>query len=178
MPVNTILGLSPFLWVMLIFLIVLIIVLVMGDFGGDFDVDVDADVSGGIHPLSLPVVSAFGTTFGGVAAIVDTLDLSLPAVVGIGIVVAALVAGGMYFVLARFFGRSQISSDVGMDKLVGREAEVTVPIGPSATGQILVITAERGRTLLPAVSSQEIKTDEAVVIESIVGNSVRVRKVN
>lgn len=175
--VTPVLGLSPFLWIMLIFLVVLVVLLLLGDFGGHFDVNFDGHVASGVHPLSIPVVAAFGTTFGGVAALVDTLELPLAAVVISGALSAGLMAGGMYFLLVRFFVRAQISSDVVIESLVGRQAEVTVPVGPGATGQVLVITAERGRTLIPAVSAEEIRTDAAVVIEGVVGNSVRVRKV-
>ncbi|HKZ48245.1 MAG TPA: hypothetical protein VJ397_05575 [Thermoplasmata archaeon] len=177
MPAATVLGLSPYLWIMIIFLVLLVVVLVVGDFGGaDHDVDVGGDISG-LSPLSLPVVAMFGTTFGGIGALLDTLDLPTVAVVGVAVLFAAALAGGMYFAMVRLFVKGQVSSDVVPAELVGQEANVLIPISPGQSGQVLVITAARGRTLLSAVSSEEIKTDEAVVIEGVVGDAVRVRKV-
>jgi len=178
MPAALILGLSPYVWITIIFLIVLLIVLFVGDFGGDFDTDVDTNVAHGISPLSLPVLALFGTSFGAVAAIVDTLDLPTVAVVTSAGLVAAVVAGGMYFAMSRFLVKAQISSDVTLQNLVGMQGNVTIPVTPGSTGQVLVITAERGRTLLSAIASEEIRNDEAVVIDGVVGNSVRVRRVN
>src|SRR3990172_12033 len=177
MPAATVLGLSPYLWIMIIFLVLLVVVLVVGDFGGaDHDVDVGGDISG-LSPLSLPVVAMFGTTFGGIGALLDTLALPTVAVVGIAVLFAAALAGGMYFAMVRVFVRGQVSSDVVPVELIGQEASVMISISPDQSGQVLVITAARGRTLLSAVSSEEIKTDETVVIEGVVGNTVRVRKV-
>jgi hypothetical protein len=174
MPAEPILGLSPYVWVMLIFLVVLIVAFVMGDFA---DVDHDAGIGEGISPLSLPVLALFGTGFGGVGAILDTLLWPIAAVVGGALIAAALIAGGMYMVMVRVFVRTQASSDVVLPELIGQEANVTIPIGPGRTGQVMVITAARGRTLLSAISTEEIPTDAAVVIEGVAGNSVRVRSV-
>ena len=178
MPAATILGLSPYLWIMIIFLVLLVVVMVLGDFGGaDHDVGVGGDASLGLSPLSLPVVAMFGTTFGGIGALLDTLALPTVAVVGIAVLFAVALAGGMYFAMVRVFVRGQVSSDVVPVELIGQEASVMISISPDQSGQVLVITAARGRTLLSAVSSEEIKTDETVVIEGVVGNTVRVRKV-
>jgi len=60
------LGLSPYIWVMLVFFVLLLVVLVLGDIGGlDFDHDISADVDTGLSPMSLPIVGVFGTSFGG-----------------------------------------------------------------------------------------------------------------
>ena len=178
MPAATILGLSPYFWLMIIFLVLLIIVLVLGhDFDVDHSVDIGHDIGHGLSPLSLPIIALFGTTFGGVGAILDYSDLPVAVVILVASVVAALMAAGMWFVMVRLFVRSQSSSDVILESLVGRQANATIPIAPGETGQVLVITAERGRTLLPAISSEEVRTDDAVVIDGVVGNVLRVRKV-
>ncbi len=44
-------------------------------------------------------------------------------------------------------------------------------------GQIVVVTEARGRTLLQAIADEPIGTDEHVIVDSVVGNSVKVHKV-
>jgi len=80
--------------------------------------------------------------------------------------------------LVNIFVKAQASSDVVLPELIGQEGNVTIPISPGQTGQVLVTTTARGRTLLSAISTEEIKTDETVVIEGVAGTSVRVKKVN
>jgi membrane-bound ClpP family serine protease len=175
----SLLGISIYIWIMVVFLVILVIILILGaDFDFDFDADIDSDVGTGVSPLSLPVIALFGTGFGGVAAVLDTLHVHIALVVLPAGFLAAAMAGGMYFVMYRVFVKTQSSSDVVLPELIGREANVTIPIGPGKTGQVLVITAERGRTLVPAISSEEIPTNQAVVIESVVGNTFRVRRVD
>ena len=177
--VDAFMGFSIYTWIMFANLAILLIVLILGgDFDfGDVDIDADiGDVGSGVSPLSLPVVAMFGASFGGFASVFDSIHWPVVAVVLPSFILAALIAGGMYFVLYKVFSKTQISSDVVMPELIGREASVNISIGPGKTGQVLVITAERGRTLLPAVSSEEIPTDSVVVIENVAGNSVRVRR--
>ena len=52
-----------------------------------------------------------------------------------------------------------------------------VPIRPGQPGQIVVVTEARGRTLLQAIADESIGTDEHVIVDAIVGNSVKVHKV-
>src|SRR5438034_10388893 len=52
-----ILGLSPYTWVMIAFLMLLVLVLILGDIGGiDFDHDISPGVDLGLSPHRLPVV--------------------------------------------------------------------------------------------------------------------------
>src|SRR3990172_2484181 len=177
MPLQPVLGMSPYLWIMIVFLIILVIALVLGDV---LDVDHDLDVGGGggLSPLSLPIISAFGTTFGGVAALIDATGWPTGAVIGVGVVTGVIVAAGTYFLLVNIFVKAQASSDVVLPELIGQEGNVTIPISPGQTGQVLLTTTARRPTLLSAISTEEIKTDETVVIEGVAGTSVRVKKVN
>jgi membrane-bound ClpP family serine protease len=64
-----------------------------------------------------------------------------------------------------------------LNDVVGSRGQVIVPIRPGHPGQIVVVTEARGRTLLQAVSEESIGTDEHVMIDSIVGTSVKVHRV-
>ena len=176
------LGLSVYLWVMIGFLIGLVVLFVFGDItgggGGNGGDGGDGGDGGGhgVSPLSLPIITIFGTSFGGMGAILETAGVN-PVVVAFGAAVfALLVAGGMYVLVVRVFVQTQAETKVDLQSLVGSAAQVTIPVGPGQTGQILIVTDARGRTLIPAVASERIGTDELIVIREIVGNAARVER--
>ncbi|HLB67838.1 MAG TPA: hypothetical protein VJN63_05175 [Thermoplasmata archaeon] len=172
------LGLSPYTWVMIAFFILLVLVLVLGDIGGiDFDHDVGTDVDTGLSPLSLPVVGVFGTSFGGFGTLLETLGFQPVLVPILATVFALLTAGGMYVVMLNVFVKTQAETRVDLETLQGSKGQVLVPIRPGQPGQIVVVTEARGRTLLQAIADEPIGTDEHVVVDSAVGNSVKVHKV-
>jgi len=172
------LGLSPYTWVMIAFFILLILVLVLGDIGGlDFDHDIGTDVDTGLSPLSLPVVGVFGTSFGGFGTLLEILGFSVIVVPILATVFALLTAGGMYVLMLNLFVKTQAETRVDLETLAGYKGQVMVPIRPGQPGQIVIVTEARGRTLLQAIADEPIGTDEHVVVDSVVGNSVRVHKV-
>jgi len=172
------LGLSPYTWVMIAFFILLLLVLVLGDIGGlDFDHDIGTDVDTGLSPLSLPVVGVFGTSFGGFGTLLEILGFSVIVVPILATVFALLTAGGMYVLMLNLFVKTQAETRVDLETLAGYKGQVMVPIRPGQPGQIVIVTEARGRTLLQAIADEPIGTDEHVVVDSVVGNSVRVHKV-
>lgn len=171
-------GVSPYIWIMMAFLVGLVLSLIFGDItGGDGGGDGGDGGDGaghGVSPLSLPVITIFGTSFGGMGALLEAASLS-PLLVAFGAAIFAfVVAGGMYVLVLRVFVQTQAETKVDMASLVGSSAQVTIPMSPGTAGQILVITAARGRTLIPAVADERIGTDELVVIQEIVGNAAKV----
>ena len=172
------LGLSPYTWVMIAFFILLILVLILGDIGGlDFDHDIGTDVDTGLSPLSLPIVGVFGTSFGGFGTLLEILEFGPIVVPILATVFAILTAGGMYVVMLNIFVKTQAETRVDLETLTGYKGQVLVPIRPGQPGQIVVVTEARGRTLLQAIADESIGTDEHVIVDAIVGNSVKVHKV-
>ncbi len=175
------LGLSPYTWIMIAFFIILVLVLVLGDIGGiDFDHDIDTDVDTGLSPMSLPIVAVFGASFGGYGTLLETVDFGPigPILVPVlAMVFALLTSGGMYVVMLNVFVKTQAETRVDLESLKGFRGQVLVPIRPGQPGQIVVVTEARGRTLLQAIADEAIGTDEHVVVDSAVGNSVKVHKV-
>ncbi len=180
---------SIYLLIAIICAVLLIVTVAMGGFtGGDFDVEgldlggLEADVGYGdftgvgISPLSLPIVLAFGTTFGGVGAVLEQVGVNMYAIPFIAMLVSVLTAGIMYVVVVKVFVMSQTSTVVHPRDLVGEKGIVSVAIKPGRTGQVVVVTTERGRTLLPAIAEEAIPTDTTVTIEAVVGHSVRVKR--
>ncbi len=157
----------------------IVLIFVLGDItGGDGGNGGNGGHDGGdgVNPLSLPIITIFGTSFGGMGALLEAAGLD-SVVVAIGAAIFALVvAGGMYVLVLRVFVQTQAETRVDLQSLVGSGAQVMIPVGPGQTGQILIITEARGRTLIPAVASERIGTDELVVIREIVGNAARVER--
>ena len=184
MATVELLGLSMYIWIALISLLFLVIITVMGGYGLDLGSDVDADVdmdygefSGpGISPLSLPLVASFGTTFGAMGALLETTDFH-PGIVATGAAFSAVaVSVLLFFAVQKFLLGAQATTEVRTTELVGREAQVLIPISPGSPGQILIITAERGRTLFPAQADGEIARDSTVEIVGFVGGVANVRR--
>lgn len=172
------LGLSPYTWIMIAFIVLLVLVMVLGDIGGiDFDHDIGVGDVGGVSPLSLPIIASFGAAFGGFGTIFELLGWGLVATPLMAAVCAGLVSSGMYVVMVHVFVKTQAETRVDLKSLEGAQGQVLVPIAPDRPGQIVVITEARGRTLLQAIADELIATDEHVVVDRVVGNSVKVHKV-
>ena len=172
------LSLSLYTWVMIGFLALLLITLVLGDIGDfGFDHDVGVDIDTGLSPLSLPIVAVFGTSFGGFGTLLESMGFGAFWTPTLAAVFAALVAGGMWILMLNVFVKTQAETRVDPAELIGHKGQVLVPIRPGQPGQVVVITEARGRTLLQAIADEAIGTDEHVTLDSIVGNSVKVRKV-
>jgi len=193
-----------YLTITLIFAILLIAMGVMGGLGGVFDIHLDighgVDMGGagdagglghggggtdsgqfagsGISPLSLPVLFVFGTFFGAFGTLLEITQalptLGVPFFAG---VMSAVVTAIIYFVMVRVFVRSQASSEYQLKDLVGSSGSITIPVEPGTRGQVLVMTDAAGRTLISAVSSQQLKTGDRVHITGVEGSSLVVEKV-
>src|SRR5438309_10007437 len=99
-----ILGLSPYTWVMIAFLLLLVLVLILGDIGGiDFDHDISSYVDLGLSLLSLPIVALFGTSFGGFGTIFETVGFVRIVTPFLAAVFAGLGSGGLYVVMLNLF---------------------------------------------------------------------------
>ncbi len=189
------LGVSVYLLIALVSGIMLMIIAFMGtefsDFDSDTDVDGFGDGAGGLdhfegghgdfsgaalNPLSLPLVLAFFTSFGGFGAMFEALNWNAFLTPGVAAAVSILISIILYFVMDRIFIKTQATSTVKYHKLVGKDATVTVPIGKDSQGQVLIITEERGRTLMSAVSSEDIPNGSTVTVEGFAGSSVIVKR--
>lgn len=181
-PALSILGLSVYIWIAVISFLFVVILAFFGDFGMGGDVDVDADLDygefagPGISPLSPPLVASFGASFGSIGALLELQGLAPYIVAFLAAISAILVSVVLFFGIQKFLVRAQASSDVRREALVGREAQVMIPIRPGSQGQILVITEERGRTLFPAISDEDLGRDAIVEITKFSGGVANVRK--
>ncbi|MCK5024785.1 MAG: hypothetical protein KAR56_04125 [Thermoplasmata archaeon] len=152
-----------------------------GDFDADMDVDVDAGVDlsghgdfhgGDISPLSIPVMLVFGTVFGATGSIFENILANQYLVPVYASIIGIAITAVVFVILVKVFIKTQMHTQVDLDKLVGFDCETTMPITSDTPGQIMVITDERGRTLLTATSNVSIPTNATVTITKIVGNGV------
>lgn len=169
---------SSYTLIMLVFFVILLVSLILGDLGDFFDFggDVGTDLDTGLSPISLPIIGAFGTSFGAFGTLFEGLAFSAWLTAILATSFAALTAGGIWILMVNVFVKSQAETHVKLEDLVGSKGQVSVPIRPGLPGQVVVVTDARGRTLLQAISDDAIGTDEHVTVESVVGNSVKVRK--
>jgi hypothetical protein len=143
--------------------------------GGDFDLD-HGDI-GGLSPLSLPLILSFGTVFGLFGTVFTSMNVDPIYVPLMAAAISTGVSAILFLVMLKVFVQTQTSTDVSFKTLVGREATITVPIRPPKVGQIMVITEERGRTLITATADDEIKTDSIVIIDRLVGSTAYVSEI-
>lgn len=177
-------GVSAYLMIAVFCGILMMAMFLLGDFSGDADVDVDmghielghGDFDAGLSPLSLPIMLMFGTSFGAFGYIFEEMGMNPFVVPALATLISAAIAAVMYFTILKIFVQTQTSSDVNIHDLVGHQGTVSIPIKEGTIGQVIVTTEERGRTLLSAVSDEEIPNDSIIEIVKVVGDSVFVKK--
>ncbi|HLE46065.1 MAG TPA: NfeD family protein [Thermoplasmata archaeon] len=190
-----------YLVITIVFSVLLLIMAISGGIGGIVDFggadvggpDIGADLGGvghdighdagqftgtGIHPLSLPIMFAFGAFFGAFGTVFESMQL-LPIFVVplLAAIIASVLTAMMYFLLQVVFSKSQVTTEYKLADLIGGRGEITVPVHPGVRGQVLVSTDARGRTLLSAMSSQDLKTGDRVQITGVEGGALIVEKV-
>jgi hypothetical protein len=171
-------SVSIYTVIMFVFLIFLLIVVILGDIGDFLDIGgADTDVDTGLSPVSLPVLGVFGTAFGAYGTLIETLALGSLLTAVLALALAGLTAGGVWLLMLNIFVKTQAETKVNLADIVGFKGQVIIPIKPGHPGQVVVITEARGRTLLQAIAEETIGTDEHVVVDSVVGNSVKVHRV-
>jgi membrane protein implicated in regulation of membrane protease activity len=144
----------------------------------DFPAGIDApDVS--VSPLSPITLASFVTSFGAFGILSMQLfgvqaRWSLAWATG----GALLVSGIMFLFYSRVLIGSQGSSEVRSSELLGLDAEVTVPIGEAATGQVTYV-AKSGRmtSMARSLDGNPISRGQLVKIVRVQGPQVLVKPI-
>jgi membrane protein implicated in regulation of membrane protease activity len=161
------------------------------DLPGDVDIpgaDIHiggADVAAGgldapdvtVSPISPITIATFITVFGGVGVITTQLFEVSPGWSLVISLLSGLASGGfMYLFYSQFLIRSQGSSEVSRGELVGLQAEVTVPIGEGATGQVTYSTKSgRMSSMARSLDGSPIRRGQFVKIVRTIGPQVLVK---
>lgn len=135
------------------------------------------DVS--VSPLSPITIATFVTVFGGIGVLSIQFFKVDPRLSLVFATVGALLCSALMFLFySQVLIRSQGTSEVRRAELIGLEAEVTVPIGETAAGQVSYST-KAGRMSSPARSldGSAIPRGQLVKIVRIVGAQVLVRPI-
>jgi membrane protein implicated in regulation of membrane protease activity len=130
-----------------------------------------------VSPLSPITVSTFVTTFGGLGVLSLQLFNMAPVY---GLLLATggglATAGFMYLVVTQFLIRSQASSELRHGELIGMQAEVTVPIGETAPGQVTYLTKSgRMSSMARSMDGSAIPRGQFVTIVRMIGHQVLVK---
>ena len=179
----TLVGLSTFgifLAIAALGFLFLIVSFVFGEVFGHGDVDGHiADVHGDVHGISFlnpRVLSVFVTAFGGFGAIGAHLGYRIEISTAIGLAGGAIF-GGVIYLFARFLYGQQASSGVAVGELVGRTGQISVAIPAGGLGQVRCALGESVvEKLARTVDGAAIPANTSVKIESIVGETVLVRR--
>jgi len=164
-------------------LLFLLAMLFVGElFGGDHDGHIEVhghdvgDHGHGPSIFSARIMATFLTAFGAGGAIARYFDLSHLVSSGIGIVTGVAMASLVYQ-FAKILYSQQASSEVRMNSLVGRTAEVTVGIPEGGVGQITItIAGERSSHIARPSDGKPIGMGSEVVITALRGDSVIVKR--
>lgn len=125
-------------------------------------------------PLSPITIASFITTFGGIG-VLCLMVFECPAPMSlVWATVGGLAASGlMYLFYGQFLIRSQASSELRRGELIGLHAEVTVPIGETAPGQVTYSTkAGRMSSMARSADGSAIPRGEFVKIVRRIGAQV------
>jgi membrane-bound ClpP family serine protease len=126
----------------------------------------------------VPVLLAFGATFGAVGAIMEELNVDSMLTVIIAVIVGVVVAGGMYGLVYVLIVKSQSSTHIHSSDLVGLEGVLTVGIKNKEPGSVVVNHEKRGRVPLSATAIEDIETNTPVRIVKVAGDAVFVERMN
>jgi membrane protein implicated in regulation of membrane protease activity len=133
-----------------------------------------------VSPLSPITIASFITTFGGIGVLSTQFFNVDPRLSLVFATVGGLIFSGiMFFFYSNVLIRSQATSEVRRDELIGLEAEVTVPIGATAPGQVSYDTkAGRMSSVARAENDRPIPRGTVVKIVRFVGSQVLVRPIS
>ena len=160
----------------------LLVMLFTGDIGGDHDFgghdiaghDVahgDAE-QGGPGIFSARIMAAFLTAFGVGGVVGRYYGLPHPAASGIG-VLAGVVMAGLVYQFAKVLHSQQASSEVRVNTLIGKHAEVSVAIPASGVGQVVVIASgERSEHIARGADGLAVPRGTEVVVTGLRGDSL------
>lgn len=134
------------------------------------------DVS--VSPLSPITVASFITTFGGIGIICTQFFNCRPEWSLVFATSGGLVTSGlMYVFYSQVLIRSQGSSEIRQADLIGAQAEVTIPIGETTTGQVSYVTKSgRMSSMARSIDGKAIPRGQFVVIVRTFGPQVLVRR--
>jgi membrane protein implicated in regulation of membrane protease activity len=133
-----------------------------------------------VSPLSPVTIATFITTFGGIGVLavqlfgVDPRWSLLWATAG-----ALLLSGLVYLFYSQVLVRSQASSEIRRGELIGVQAEVTVPIGETAMGQVTYVTKSgRMSSMARSLDNTAIPRGTFVQIVRLVGQVALVKPID
>jgi membrane protein implicated in regulation of membrane protease activity len=130
-----------------------------------------------VSPLSPITIASFITTFGGIGVLSTQFFAVDPRFSLVFATIGGLIVSGLMFLFySQVLIRSQGSSEVRQTELIGIEAEVTVPIGERAPGQVSYETkAGRMSSMARSTDGRAIPRGQFVQIVRTIGSQVIVR---
>jgi amino acid transporter len=109
--------------------------------GGHAEAGYDHSGMPGVSAFSPTIICSFITAFGGFGMILSHIEATRNVWVSapIALLGGLIIAGGVFFLFAAIFHRTQSSSESRVGSLVGRTATVITPIPPAGVGEIAYV---------------------------------------
>jgi membrane protein implicated in regulation of membrane protease activity len=141
----------------------------------DFLGDVDAD--GDVHPLSGKVIAVALIAFGSAGMLTQYYDFG-PALGALTSTIAALFLGAIAWWMFSALQRQTGSTNISTSSMRGRDAEVIVPIGAGAVGQVQISSSSGTRKYIARTADgSAIPAETRVRIIDIAGGVALVERV-
>ena len=121
-------------------------------------------------PALFAAVSAFGA--GGIIGLEFGFSIFGSVITGI---LTGIGAGGLVTVIFIALRKQEADDPFELSQLVGQRGRLTLAVGPGKTGRVTVTYAGMTRAH-SAMSEEDIASGEEVVVEDVVGSSVRVSR--
>jgi membrane protein implicated in regulation of membrane protease activity len=153
----------------------------VGGSGGHAEAGADGSDMPGISIFSPTVISAFVTAFGGFGIIFTNIPATSKAAISapLAIVVALIVAGGLYKLLSMLFRHTQGSSESHVARLAGTEASVVSPIPQGGVGEIAyIVNGTRYTAPARVETGAAIGNGKLVKITRVIGTQFYVEPAN
>ena len=163
-----IIGSIGFLFLLISFLI--------GDIFEFFELGLDLDAGNDFGLFDSRVIAMVLTAFGGFGMIGATLGFGglFSSLFGL---MGGVIFGSIVFYFGKLLYNKESASSITREDLIGRTAQVTVPIFPNQVGQVtFIIGEERVEKLARSADNTEIKVGTNVKIDSFAGDSIIVKE--
>lgn len=144
--------------------------LLLGDLFDFLDIEIGGDEFSAA-PVFFAAVGAFGA--GGLIGTQVGMGTVGSIATGLGTGAAAGFLTALLFMALR---RQEAKEGFELPKLVGERGRLSLAVGPGRVGRVTISFAGMTRALT-ATSTDEIPAGEEVIVEDVVGNSLKVRRI-
>ncbi len=122
------------------------------------------------------VISAFMVGFGGVGLVGLSAGWSLPAILGIALVLGVGLGRGVLAIFRTVYAAQSQPIKASLDDLIGQTVRVTLDAQPGQTAEAIIETGEVARFPIREINRAALKRGDLVEVVDVQGRYLRVKK--